>query len=125
MTSPFSIPVEIGYNGRKQMVVMGPFEHSTEREFALAVNKKAIQECTSLEQLKPAATNLLEGWTSMQTAFQSMMLENIQLRQALAKKEIDLRAADEILDEAAKTVERLRKKCDRQSRPSIWRLLPW
>ena len=66
------------------MRMMGPFDRSTEREFALTVNRRAIDDCSNLEQLKPVAKNLLEGWSSMQTAFQSLMLENIQLRQARA-----------------------------------------
>jgi hypothetical protein len=37
------------------MATMGPFEHSTEREFALTVNRKAIDDCTSLTQLKPSS----------------------------------------------------------------------
>jgi hypothetical protein len=69
--------------GESTCATMGPFEHSTEREFALTVNRKAIDDCTSLTQLKPVAKNLLEGWSSMQTAFQSLMLENIQLAPSL------------------------------------------
>jgi hypothetical protein len=34
----------------------------------------------------------------MQTAFQSLMLENIQLRQALSMRDDSLRAADEMLN---------------------------
>lgn len=83
------------------MRMMGPFQHSTEREFALTVNRKAIDDCTSLTQLKPIAKNLLEGWSSMQTAFQSLMLENIQLRQALDARDNSLRAADERLTQIA------------------------
>ena len=93
----YCIPVQFDYNGRKHMRHMGPFEHSTEREFALTVNRKAIDDCSNLEQLKPIAKNLLEGWSSMQTAFQSLMLENIQLRQAIAVKDSSLEAADEML----------------------------
>jgi hypothetical protein len=54
----YCIPVQFDYNGRKHMRHMGPFEHSTEREFALTVNRKAIDDCTSLTQLKPVAKNL-------------------------------------------------------------------
>ena len=116
--------MEISYNGQKRTVIM-TFQHSMEREFALTANKKAIAECTDLEGLKKAATNLLEGWSAMQTACQSMMLENIQLRQALDQRQNDLLAAEQILNEAASTIDAMKKQCDGQSRPSIWRLLPW
>ena len=109
------------YNGQIKRGIMGPFEHSAEREFALTVNKRAIDECSSLDQLKPVAKNLLEGWSTMNTALQSMMLENIQLRQALAKKELDLRAADELMNEAAEIVQQCAKQ-SKKARPSLW---PW
>jgi len=109
------------YNGQIKRGIMGPFEHSAEREFALTVNKRAIEECSSLDQLKPVAKNLLEGWSTMNTALQSMMLENIQLRQALAKKELDLRAADELMNEAAEIVQQCAKQ-SKKAKPSLW---PW
>lgn len=109
------------YNGQIKRGIMGPFEHSAERQFALTVNKRAIDECSSLDQLKPVAKNLLEGWSTMNTALQSMMLENIQLRQALAKKELDLRAADELMNEAAEIVQQCAKQ-PKKARPSLW---PW
>lgn len=117
----FCIPVEMVYNGQIKRGIMGPFEHSAEREFALTVNKRAIEECSSLDQLKPVAKNLLEGWSTMNTALQSMMLENIQLRQALAKKELDLRAADELMNEAAEIVQQCAKQ-SKKAKPSLW---PW
>ncbi|MGV2333166.1 MAG UNVERIFIED_CONTAM: hypothetical protein LVR18_03215 [Planctomycetaceae bacterium] len=118
----FMIPVDVvGYNGQKYHAAMGPFEHSPEREFALTVNKKAIEECSDLRQLKPVAQNLLEGWSSMHTALQSMMLENMQLRQALAKKDLDLKAADQLMNEAAEIVQRCAKQSQR-ARPRLW---PW
>jgi hypothetical protein len=95
---------------------MGPFEHSTEREFALTVNRKAIDDCTSLTQLKPVAKNLLEGWSSMQTAFQSLMLENIQLRQALNTRDSSLRAADEMLNEAVVAMQQYEQKLQRANK---------
>lgn len=119
--SAFSIPVKMVYNGQIMQGVMGPFQHSTEREFALTVNRRAIEECSSLEQLKPVAKNLLEGWSAMHTALSSMMLENIQLRQALAKKEMDLRAADELMTEAAEIVQ----QCAKQSKKAKSNLWPW
>ena len=98
------------------MATMGPFEHSTEREFALTVNRKAIDDCTSLTQLKPVAKNLLEGWSSMQTAFQSLMLENIQLRQALSMRDDSLRAADEMLTQAAAAMQPYEQQLNRANR---------
>jgi hypothetical protein len=95
---------------------MGPFEHSTEREFALTVNRKAIDDCTSLTQLKPVAKNLLEGWSSMQTAFQSLMLENIQLRQALDTRDSSLRVADEMLNEAVVAMQQYEQKLQRANK---------
>jgi hypothetical protein len=127
MTMSFVIPVQFAYNGKNYATSMGPFNHSTEREFALTVNRRAIDDCTSIEQLKPVAKNLLEGWSSMQTAFQSLMLENIQLRQALAGRDMDLHAAEEIITEASKMLDAMRKQSGREQRStqakrSLW---PW
>ena len=127
MIMSFVIPVQFAYNGKNYATSMGPFNHSTEREFALTVNRRAIDECTSLDQLKPVAKNLLEGWSSMQTAFQSLMLENIQLRQALAGRDMDLHAAEEIITEASKMLDAMRKQNGREqqstrARRSLW---PW
>ena len=103
------------------MAAMGPFEHSTEREFALAVNRRAIDDCSSLETLKPVAKNLLEGWSSLQTAVQSLMLENIQLRQAMAKQQTDLEAAEELIQGASILIDDLRDgKQSKKSRRSLW-----
>ena len=95
---------------------MGPFDRSTEREFALTVNRRAIDDCSNLEQLKPVAKNLLEGWSSMQTAFQSLMLENIQLRQALSMRDDSLKAADEMLSEAVVEMQRYEQKLKRANK---------
>jgi hypothetical protein len=123
----FVIPAQFAYNGKNYAVHMGPFNDSAEREFALTVNRRAIDECTSLEQLKPVAKNLLEGWSSLQTAFQSLMLENIQLRQALAKRDVDLQAAEEIVNEASAMLEAMQTRRERgqQSWQAIRSLLPW
>lgn len=122
----FVIPVDVvDYNGRKYQAAMGPFEHSPEREFALTVNRKAIDDCGNLDQLKPVARNLLEGWSSMHTAIQGLMLENIQLRQALAKKDLDLEAADELIMEASREMERMTRKYAKQSTRARWSLWPW
>lgn len=119
----FVLPVMLrGYNGESVDVVMGPFEHSTEREFALTVNKNAIQECRDIDSLKQVATNLLVGWSGMQTAMQKMIIENIELRQALSKSQLDLEAAEAIVAEAAELIE---KQYGRQSSRAKWRLWPW
>jgi hypothetical protein len=49
------------------------------------------------------------------------MLENMQLRQALAKKELDLQAADELMTEAAEIVQQYAQQSPRARR----RLWPW
>jgi vacuolar-type H+-ATPase subunit I/STV1 len=123
----FVIPVQFAYNNKNYAAQMGPFNHSTEREFALTVNRRAIDDCTSIEQLKPVAKNLLEGWASMQTAVQSLMLENIQLRQALAKRDVDLHAAEEIITEASKVIDTMRRQSARgqQSTSARRGLWPW
>jgi len=123
----FVIPAQFAYNGKNYAVHMGPFNHSAEREFALTVNRRAIDECGSLEQLKPVAKNLLEGWSSLQTAFQSLMLENIQLRQALAKRDVDLQAAEDVMNEASAMLEAMQTRSVRgqQSWQAIRSLLPW
>ena len=119
--SQYSLPVQFYYNGRNHMAAMGPFQHSTEREFALTVNRKAIDDCSSLETLKPVAKNLLEGWSSLQTAVQSLMLENIQLRQAMAKQQTDLEAAEELIQGASILIDDLRgERQSKKSRRSLW-----
>ncbi len=118
---PFIIPVElVNYDGRRCAVAMS-FEHSAEREFALTVNRRAIDDCTDFKQLKEVSKNLLQGWCSMQTAVQSLMLENIQLRQAIAQRDNDLAAAEEMLNEAAETVQQYAQ----QSSRARWSLWPW
>ena len=116
----FTIPIElVGYDGRKRRTAM-TFEHSAEREFSLTVNRKAIAECHDNAKLREVAQNLLTGWASMQTAVQSLMLENINLRQTLAKQETDLEAADAIIKEALELAERAQ-----QSTRAKRRLWPW
>ena len=108
--------MQFDYNGQKHVRMMGPFDHSTEREFALTVNRRAIDDCSNLEQLKPIAKNLLEGWSSMQTAFQGLMLENIQLRQALNTRDSSLRAADEMLNEAVVAMQQYEQQLKRANK---------
>jgi hypothetical protein len=117
----FCLPVELTFNNRHIHAVMGPFENSAEREFSLTVNKRAIDDCTDLKQLKEVSKNLLQGWCSMQTAVQSLMLENIQLRQAMAQRDNDLVAAEEMLNEAAEFVQQYAQQSTRARR----RLWPW
>ena len=123
----FVIPVQFAYNGKNYARQMGPFNHSTEREFALTVNRRAIDDCRSVEQLKPVAKNLLEGWSALQTAFQGLMLENLQLRQALAKRDVDLEAAEVIVNEASVMLDAMRKEIERGQRSGSARkgLWPW
>ena len=82
----FAIPIELPLGGQLRTVVMGPFEHSAERQFTLAVQHKAIDECHDLAKIKQISKHLLESWAALNTGFQGMMLENMQLRQALAQR---------------------------------------
>ena len=116
---PFTVPIEfIGYDGRKHMTAM-TFEHSPQREFALTVNKRAIADCTDMKQLKEVANNLLIGWSSMQTALQSMMLENMQLRQAMDKRDVDLEAANAIIEEASLLIDQYTQQLN-QTKKGLW-----
>lgn len=123
----FNIPVQMtGYDGKKYMTVMGPFEHSTEREFAMMVNKRAIDDCQSVDQLRPVAKNLLEGWSLMNTALQRMMLENIQLRQAIDQRDADLEAAEELISDSIEAIEEIKKiSYEQQSKKTKSSLWPW
>jgi len=107
---------------------MGPFERSVEREFSLAVNKKAIDECSDLKQLKEVATNLLIGWSNMQGAVGELIKENMNLRHAIGLRDADLKAAEELMNQAASIIDK--QAADRASKPSQssqskWRLWPW
>lgn len=119
----FVIPVQFAYNGQKYNGIMGPFEHSAEREFSLTVSKRAIMECGDKEKLREVSLNLLTAWSSMQTAFQNLMLENINLRQAIDSRESDLEAADKLLKEASALIDE--QQCELQSQQSKPRLWPW
>lgn len=108
---------------------MGPFERSLERDFSLAVNKKAIEDCDDIAKLKEVATNLLMGWSNMQGAIGSLVKENMQLRHAMAMRDSDLRAAEQLLNEVAMTADR-RQAPDPSNRPRQasrpnWNLWPW
>ena len=119
ITMKFGVPVEMVYNGKTRITVMGPFEHSPQREFALTVNKRAIADCTDMKQLKEVANNLLIGWSSMQTAVQSLMLENMQLRQALDKRDVDLEAANVLLQEASTLMDQYDAQL-RKAKKGLW-----
>lgn len=124
----YSLPVIVDYDGRKRIATMGPFERSIERDFSLAVNKKAIAECTDMEQLKQVATNLLEGFSNLQGAVGSLIKENMNLRHAIGLRESDLQAAEELMNQAADLLERQqssRSSTTPRSSQSKWRLWPW
>lgn len=124
----YSLPVILDYDGRKRIAHMGPFERSIEREFSLAVNKKAIDECDDLAKLKEVATNLLEGWSNMQGAVGSLIQENMKLRHAISLRDSEIAAAEVLITEA---VEALNQQDSdgaskrSQASQSKWRLWPW
>lgn len=115
----FSLPVELDYGSRRYKAFMGPFEHSMQREFALTVSKKALQECQDKEKLREVALNLLEGWAMMNTAVQGLMKENIDLRQAINLRDSSLEAADSLLTEAGEALKRYEKKSSR-AKMRLW-----
>lgn len=118
----FSIPVGLNYNGQKRIAVMGPFERSMERDFALTANKRALAECNDVEKLREVASNLLEGWSNMQEAFTALMKENLELRQAMQMQQHDLDAAEALLGEAGDAINRLsaEQKQSSQARRFLW-----
>lgn len=124
----YSLPVIVDYDGRKVLGAMGPFERSLERDFSIALNKKAIEECNDIAKLKEVAVNLLVGWSNMQGAVSGLVNENLKLRQAIGMRDADLQAAEELMNQAADLLEK--KASDRSSKPrqysqSKWRLWPW
>jgi hypothetical protein len=119
----FVLPVRFAYNGRNYDAVMGPFEHSAEREFSLTVSKKAIMDCNDKDKLREVSLNLLTAWSTTQTAFQKLMLENINLRQAMDSHRNDIEAAENLLSEAAGIINE--QQCELQSKKSRMSLWPW
>lgn len=117
----FSLPIELDYGNRRCKAYMGPFEHSTQREFALTVSRKALQECQDKEKLREVASNLLESWAMLNTAVQGLVEENLQLRQALAVRDSSLEAADDLLTEAGEAL----KKYEQKSTGAKRRLWPF
>ena len=118
----YKIPVIVDYDGMKRIVNMGPFERSLEREFALSVQTKAIEDCENMEQLREVAKNLLEGWSNMQEAVQTLVLENIELRQAMSLRDSELKMAEALMEEAANEIEKQRNSQSSQSKRGLW---PW
>jgi hypothetical protein len=117
----FALPVGLSLNGQHRIAWMGPFEHSTEREFLFHSQKRVLEECQDKEKLKGVAIQLWESHIAQSTAMQSLMLENIQLRQAMAMQESSLRAADEMLTEAGRALQ----KYEQQSSGAKRGLWPW
>lgn len=118
----YKIPVVLHYDGGKRLVNMGPFERSLEREFSLSVQKKALEDCTSIEQLREISVNLLQGWSNMQEAVQTLVMENIQLRQAMSLRDSELKAAEALMEEAANQIEKQQRQQSSRSKRGLW---PW
>lgn len=119
--STFSIPIGLKYNGQECIGVMGPFERSMERDFALVANKKALSECKDTDKLREVACTMMEGWSNMQEAVTSLVKENLELRQAMQMQQADLKAADELLGEAADAVTHFaRKQQSAQAKKFPW-----
>ena len=123
MTRTFSVPVGLNYNGRECIGIMGPFERSMERDFALVANKKALNECDDIVKLREVACTIMEGWSNMQEAVTSLVKENLELRQAMQMQQADLEAADALLGEAGEAIKTLVDK--QQSAPAKRRLWPF
>lgn len=119
--STFSIPIGLKYNGQECIGIMGPFERSMERDFALVANKKALSECKDIEKLREVACTMMEGWSNMQEAVTSLVKENLELRQAMQMQQADLEAADELLGEASDAVTQFaRKQQSAQAKKFPW-----
>ena len=119
--STFSIPIGLKYNGQECIGIMGPFERSMERDFALVANKKALSECKDIDKLREVACTMMEGWSNMQEAVTSLVKENLELRQAMQMQQADLQAADGVLGEAADAVTHFaRKQQSAQAKKFPW-----
>ena len=119
--STFSIPIGLKYNGQECIGIMGPFERSMERDFALVANKKALSECKDIDKLREVACTMMEGWSNMQEAVTSLVKENLELRQAMQLQERDLEVADGLLGEAAVAVTHFaRKQQSAQAKKFPW-----
>ena len=119
--STFSIPIGLKYNGQECIGIMGPFERSMERDFALVANKKALSECKDIDKLREVACTMMEGWSNMQEAVTSLVKENLELRQAMQTQQAHLEAADELLGEASEAVTQFaRKQQSAQAKKFPW-----
>jgi len=119
--STFSIPIGLKYNGQDCIGIMGPFERSMERDFALVANKKALSECRDIEKLREVACTMMEGWSNMQEAVTSLVKENLELRQAMQMQQCDLEAADALLGEAGEAIKTLAEKQQSvQAKKRLW-----
>ena len=58
----------------------------------------------------------------MQGALQTLVLENIELRQAMTLRDSELKAAETLMEEAASEIERQRNLQSSQSKRGLW---PW
>lgn len=123
MSRMFSIPVGLSYKGQDCIGIMGPFERSMERDFALVANKKALNECDDINKLREVACTMMEGWSNMQEAVTALVKENLELRQAMQMQQCDLEAADALLGEAGEAIKMLADK--QQSAPARRRLWPF
>lgn len=121
MTRMFSVPVGLNYNGRDFIAAMGPFERSVERDFALAANKRAIENCNDIDKLREVAANFLEGWSNMEQATKALVRENLELRQAMQIQQSDIEAAGQLLEEVSEQVVRLSE----QQQSSQAKKFPW
>jgi hypothetical protein len=115
------MPVQLVLDGQPRTAIMGPFEHSTERQFSLTVQKNAVQACQNKEELRSIALHLLEGWAASTTALQGLMLENIELRQYMAVQASSLKAADAMLTEAGQSLQQYEQQSNGAKR-GLW---PW
>ena len=86
------------------------FDRSTEREFTLLVNRRAIENCDNLDSLKNLAKQLLESWSSQQDVVQKLAMENLELAAAAALATIDAKCAEDLLEETVKAYD---EKCER------------
>jgi hypothetical protein len=119
--SKFALPVELSLNGQPYVAWMGPFKHSTEREFLLHSQKKVLEECQDKDKLKQVAHSTLGKPHCSSHCHAKLDDGNIQLRQANAMQESSLRAADQLLTEAGQALQQY----EQQSSGAKQGLWPW
>ena len=121
MSRLFNVPLALNYNGQECIAAMGPFERSMERDFALVANKKAVAECTDINKLRELACTMMEGWSNMQEATKALVMENLELRQAMQMQQMDLEAADALLGEAGEAIKHFaEKEQSSQAKKFLW-----